>query len=50
MHVLYSAKFSRFIIFMVLIRDWPQIAQIKLAKCFVVYACIQIKASLICKI
>ena len=36
----YSAKFSRHIIFAVF-ADWPQTAKLKLAKCFVVYACIR---------
>ena len=39
-HMPYSAKFSRRIIFVVF-ADWPQTAKIKLANCFVVYACIQ---------
>ena len=42
----YSAKFSRRIIFAVF-AYWPQTAKIKLAKCFVVYACIQKRASLV---
>ena len=42
---LYSTKSSRHIIFAVF-ADWPQTAKIKLAKCFVVYACIY-EASLV---